>query len=66
MIDKFKPMDPNLFARKALNAIAKNEAIIVLPKWYMILWWIHRLFPSFGMLLARQSYQNNKKKLGIK
>lgn len=65
MIDKFKPMDPNLFARKALNAIAKNKAIIVLPKWYMIFWWIHRLSPSLGMFLAQQPYQNNKKKLGI-
>lgn len=65
MIDKFKPMDPNLFARKALNAIAKNKAIIVLPKLYMIFWWIHRFFPSLGIFLARQSYQSNQKKLGI-
>ena len=65
MIDKFKPMDPNLFARKALNAIAKNKAIIVLPKLYKVFWWIHRLFPSLGMFLARQSYLSNQRKLGL-
>jgi NAD(P)-dependent dehydrogenase (short-subunit alcohol dehydrogenase family) len=66
MIDKFKPMDPILFARKALNYVAKNRAIIVLPKPYKVIWWIHRLAPSLGMFLARKSYQNGQRKLGIK
>jgi short-subunit dehydrogenase len=65
MIDKLKPMDPRLFARKALNDIARNKAIIVLPKSYKAIWWVHRLFPSLGMFLARQSYQNSQRKLGI-
>lgn len=65
MIDKLKPMDPALFARKALNCIAKNKAVIILPKSYHLFWWINRLFPSLGMYLGRQSYQNNQKKLGI-
>jgi NAD(P)-dependent dehydrogenase (short-subunit alcohol dehydrogenase family) len=66
MIDKFKPMDPILFARKALNYVAKNKAIIVLPKPYKVIWWIHRLAPSLGMFLARKSYQNGQRKLCIK
>lgn len=65
MIDKFKPMDPRLFARKALNCVAKNKAIIVLPKSYQVFWWINRLFPSLGMFLGRQSYQKGQRKLGI-
>jgi len=65
MIDKFKPMDPNLFAQKVLNCVAKNKAIIVLPKRYRAFWWINRLCPSLGMYLGRQSYQNGQKKLGM-
>lgn len=65
MIDKIKPMDPALFARKALNCVAKNKAVIILPKSYHVFWWINRFFPSLGMFLGRQSFQINQKKLGI-
>jgi len=34
MVEKLKPIEPVLFARKALNGIAKNKAVIVLPKSY--------------------------------
>jgi short-subunit dehydrogenase len=43
MINKFKPMDPILFARKALNCVVKNKAIIILPQSYKVFWWINRL-----------------------
>ena len=65
MIDRMNPMDPALFARKALDRVAKNKAVIVLPKSYHVFWWINRLFPSLGIFLGQQSFQNNQKKLGI-
>lgn len=65
MIEKFRPLDPSLFARKALNYVAKNKAVIVLPKRYKVFWWINRLCPSLGMYLGRVSYQNHQRKLGI-
>ncbi len=65
MIDKMRPMDPSLFARKALTCVAKNKAVIVWPRVYHVFWLINRLFPSLGMFLGQQSYQNNQKKLGI-
>ena len=65
MIDSLKPMDPGLFAQKALDCIARNKAVIVFPKFYRILWWINRLSPSLGMFLGQQAYQNNLKKLGM-
>ncbi len=65
MIEKLKPMDPRLFARKALNDVAKNKAIIILPKRYKVFWWINRLCPSLGMFIGRLSYQNSQRKLGL-
>jgi short-subunit dehydrogenase len=65
MIEKIRPMDPALFARKALDCVAKNKAVIVLPKSYHIFWWINRLFPSLVMFLGRQSFESNQKKLGV-
>ena len=58
MWEKFKPMVPNIFASKALDAIAKNKAIIIIPSWWKLFWWINRLFPSLGISLAKKQYQD--------
>jgi len=58
LIEKFKPMSPDTFARKALDAIAKNKAIIVIPSWWKLFWWVDRLSPSLTILQLRKSYQN--------
>jgi hypothetical protein len=39
--------------------VAKNHAIIVIPSWWRIVWWLYRLSPSLGFYLAeldRQKY----------
>jgi NAD(P)-dependent dehydrogenase (short-subunit alcohol dehydrogenase family) len=64
--EKFKPMSPDLFARKVVNSVAKNKAIIIVPSRWKLFWWIDRLSPSLGMSLARKSFQNFQKELGIK
>ena len=48
-VERFHPMDSAVFARKALDAIAKNKPIIVLPWWWRIWWWADRLSPSLVM-----------------
>jgi NAD(P)-dependent dehydrogenase (short-subunit alcohol dehydrogenase family) len=65
MWEKLKPMSPNLFAEKVLNAIAKNKAIIIVPSWWRLFWWINRLSPSLGMFLAQRHFQKMQKELGI-
>jgi NAD(P)-dependent dehydrogenase (short-subunit alcohol dehydrogenase family) len=61
--ERLKPMAPNLFARKALDAIARNEAIIVIPSWWKLFWWMNRLSPSLGISLSQKLYQNMQKKV---
>ena len=65
MLEKLRPMSPNLFAKKVLNSVAKNRAIIIVPSWWKLFWWINRLSPSFGILLAQKHFQKMEKKLGI-
>jgi NAD(P)-dependent dehydrogenase (short-subunit alcohol dehydrogenase family) len=65
MLEKLRPMSPNLFAKKVLNSVAKNRAIIIVPSWWKFFWWINRLSPSFGILLAQKHFQKMEKKLGI-
>jgi NAD(P)-dependent dehydrogenase (short-subunit alcohol dehydrogenase family) len=65
LCEKLKPMSPNIFAKKVLNSVAKNRAIIVVPSWWKLMWWMHRLSPSFGMLFAQKHFQKIQKDLNI-
>ena len=63
--EKLKPMSPDLFAKKVLNSVAKNKAIIIVPTWWKLFWWINRLSPSLGIFLAQKRFQKMQKELGI-
>ena len=65
MLEKLRPMSPNLFAKKVLKSIAKNKAIIIVPSWWKLFWWINRVSPSLGILLAQKHFQYRQKKFGI-
>jgi len=49
--EKFRPMDADVFARKVVRAVARNEAIIVVPGWWKALWYLERLSPALSSKL---------------
>lgn len=53
-------MPPDQFARQALNAIARNKAIIVIPAWWKLFWWVNRLSPNVMMLLMQKMMKAKK------
>jgi NAD(P)-dependent dehydrogenase (short-subunit alcohol dehydrogenase family) len=63
MIKKFRPIPPEKFAVKALDQLARNKAIIIVPAKYKLIWWIHRLFPSGAVSLAGKHFQEMQMKL---
>ncbi|MBM4341045.1 MAG: SDR family oxidoreductase [Deltaproteobacteria bacterium] len=65
MWERLKPMPPNLFAKKVLRSVVKNKAIIIVPNWWRIFWWIYRLSLSFGMRLSKRRFQKMQKELGL-
>ena len=65
MWEKFKPMPADLFAEKALDAVAKNEPIVIIPSWWKMIWRLHRFFPLFGLSLAQKQYQDMRKQMGL-
>ncbi len=65
MWERLRPMSPNVFAEKVLNSVAKNKAIIIVPSWWKLFWWINRLSPSLGRFLAQKRFQKMQKELGI-
>jgi short-subunit dehydrogenase len=62
-IQRYHPMDPAAFARKALDAVAKNKMIIVLPWWWRVSWWVERLSPSLMMWLLQKQVEGIKREL---
>jgi len=65
MLEKLRPMSPNLFAKKVLHLVAKNKAIIIVPSWWKLFWWINRLSPSLGISLSQKRFQKMQKEFGI-
>jgi NADP-dependent 3-hydroxy acid dehydrogenase YdfG len=46
---RVRPMDPDVFADKVLDALAANEAIIIFPAFWRILWYVERISPRLSM-----------------
>lgn len=59
-IEKSKPMPVDVFAKKALDLILQNKAIIVLPSVCKLYWWINRIFPSLGLSAAQKEFQRTE------
>jgi NAD(P)-dependent dehydrogenase (short-subunit alcohol dehydrogenase family) len=65
LFERLRPMPPHVFAKKVLDAVAKNRPIIIFPRWWRVFWWINRLSPALGIALAQRSFERNLKKLGL-
>ena len=55
--EKLKPMDIQSFAEKALKAVARNQAIIIYPSWYRLIWAIIRISPSIIMKASASQFK---------
>jgi short-subunit dehydrogenase len=47
--DTLRPMAPERFAERALRAVLRGDAIIVVPAWWRALWYLERLSPALSM-----------------
>jgi len=61
--ERVRPMDPVRFAPRVLAQVARNKAIIVVPYRYKAMWWIDRLSPALGRLLAGRLFAFSKRTL---
>jgi len=50
--EALRPMDPDSFAEQALRAVLRNQAIIVVPRWWKALWYLERFSPALSMRTA--------------
>jgi len=57
LYEKYNPMPANVFAEKALNLIARNKAIIILPARWKFIWLLCRIFPSRSIDMVQKPFQ---------
>jgi NAD(P)-dependent dehydrogenase (short-subunit alcohol dehydrogenase family) len=53
---RMRPMPADRFAAQALRAIAKNQAIIVIPFLWRMIWWLNRLSPALVFWIVKQAF----------
>ncbi len=51
--EPFRPMAPEKFAERALRAVLRGDAIIVVPAWWKAWWYLERFSPALSMRAAR-------------
>jgi NAD(P)-dependent dehydrogenase (short-subunit alcohol dehydrogenase family) len=49
--ERARPMPPEELARRTLDAVRRNQAIIVLPSWWKAFWYLERLSPGLSLEL---------------
>lgn len=52
--ERVRPMDPAVFAKKALDRVLSGDPIIVVPGWWKALWYLDRLSPALTLALFRR------------
>jgi NAD(P)-dependent dehydrogenase (short-subunit alcohol dehydrogenase family) len=63
IFERYRPMDPDRFAEKVLRAVFRNQAIIVVPGWWKIFWYLERLSPALAFKFAERFLKRAKRDL---
>jgi NAD(P)-dependent dehydrogenase (short-subunit alcohol dehydrogenase family) len=58
MWERHRPMDPAAFARRALDGVARNRAVIIQPASWRLFWWLFRLSPSLCLNIAAANFKD--------
>jgi len=58
--ERVRPMDPRAFAEQVLDAVVRNEAYIIVPRWWRALWWLERVAPALSLRLATRLHEERQ------
>jgi NAD(P)-dependent dehydrogenase (short-subunit alcohol dehydrogenase family) len=53
MAERGRPITPEKFATRALRAVLRGRAIVVIPAWWKAWWYLERLSPTLSMRFAK-------------
>ncbi|MEH3142361.1 MAG: SDR family NAD(P)-dependent oxidoreductase [Mycobacterium kyogaense] len=58
--EALRPIEPEQFASQALRGVRRNQAIIVVPRWWKALWYLERLSPTLSMKTAAMALKRTR------
>jgi NAD(P)-dependent dehydrogenase (short-subunit alcohol dehydrogenase family) len=58
--EALRPIEPDSFAEQALRAVLRNQAIIIVPRWWKALWYLERLSPALSMRTAAAALRRTR------
>jgi len=61
--ERMRPMPADEFARQALDAVEQNRAIIIVPRWWKLFWYVDRLSPALGEAVASHFHARTRREL---
>jgi NAD(P)-dependent dehydrogenase (short-subunit alcohol dehydrogenase family) len=61
--ERLRPMDPDRFAAGALDRLARNPALVILPRWWRAVFWFERLSPSLFDAIGARAYRRMRREL---
>jgi NADP-dependent 3-hydroxy acid dehydrogenase YdfG len=59
--EPMRPMAPEKFAERALSAVLRGDAIVIVPAWWKVLWYLERLSPALSMRAAKLTLKRLRK-----
>lgn len=62
-VERLRPMEPSLLARRVVRALDRDPDIIIEPTWWRILWYLDRLSPRLSAKLWYSMYQRLRRDL---
>jgi NAD(P)-dependent dehydrogenase (short-subunit alcohol dehydrogenase family) len=63
MWERLKPISPEVLARKALAAIGRNQAVIIIPSWWKLVWVIDKISTSLSIFIWKKIFHEMKDNL---
>jgi short-subunit dehydrogenase len=60
-----RPMQPEVLAPKVAAAVARNQAFIVLPAWWRMIWLLERISPLLSSKLCELGYARVREAAGL-
>jgi hypothetical protein len=51
--EALRPLTPEKFSERALRAVLRGDAIIVVPAWWKAFWYLERLSPALSMRASK-------------
>ncbi|MDF3336727.1 SDR family oxidoreductase [Mycolicibacterium septicum] len=58
--EPLRPMAPDVFADRVVRAVKRGDAMIIVPAWWKLFWYLERLSPRLSLRLAKSTLDRNR------